>query len=69
MELENVNTINTSTINPTKPPSPNWVTIAVRLPIISIPNTVVPVSTCQRIATGSTANNNVNTTLKNPETI
>ena len=55
-----------NTINPTKPPSPNPFTNEVKLAIASIPNTVPPVKTYQRIVTGIKAINNDPKPLKNP---
>ena len=47
----------TSTISPTKPPSPIEVIRAVRLPTTSILKTIPPDKMFQRIVTGRTANN------------
>ena len=58
-----------NTINPTKPPSPNPFTNEVRLAIASIPNTVPPVKTYQRIVTGIKAINNDPNPPKNPVTV
>ena len=57
-----------NTINPTKPPSPNPFTNEVKLAIASIPNTVPPVKTYQRIVTGIKAINNDPNPPKNPFT-
>ena len=54
-----------STTNPTKPPSPNPFTNEVKLAIASIPNTVPPVKTYQRIVTGIKAINNDHNHPKN----
>ena len=56
--------IRTSTTNPTNPPLPNPSTRVVKLAITSIPNTVPPVKTCQRIVTGIVAKNSVAKHLK-----
>ena len=58
-----------NTINPTKPPSPNPFTNEVKLAIASIPNTVPPVKTYQRIVTGMKAINNAPNPPKNPFTV
>ena len=58
-----------NTINPTKPPSPNPFTNAVRLAITSIPNTDPPVKTNHRIDTGINAINNDPNPVKNPLTV
>ena len=58
-----------NTTNPTKPPSPNPFTNEVKLAIASIPNTVPPVKTNQRIVTGMKAINNDPNPPKNPFTI
>ena len=58
----------TNTINPTNPPSPSEVTSADKLATTSIPNTEPPVKTVQRIVTGKTANNTVDSPPKNPVT-
>ena len=58
----------TRTISPTNPPLPNPSIKAVRFPITSIPKTLVPVSTCQRIVTGKIAIIMPNNPPKNPET-
>ena len=57
-----------NTINPMKPPSPNPFTNEVKLAIASIPNTVPPVKTYQRIVTGIKAINNDPNPPKNPFT-
>ena len=57
------------TINPTKPPSPNPFTNEVKLAIASIPNTVPPVKTYQRIVTGIKAINNDPNPPINPVTV
>ena len=49
-----------------KPPLPNPSTRVVRLAIASIPNTVPPVKTYQRIVTGIKAINNDPNPFKNP---
>ena len=56
----------TKAINPTNPPSPKLLTSAVRLATTSIPNTVPPVNTFHRIATGSSAIIIDNNPPKNP---
>ena len=58
-----------NTINPTKPPSPNPFTNEVKLAIASIPNTVPPVKTNQRIVTGIKAINNDPKPPINPLTV
>ena len=58
-----------NTISPTKPPLPNPSINEVRLAIASIPNTVPPVKTYQRIVTGMKAINNDPNPLKNPVTV
>ena len=58
-----------NTINPTKPPSPNPFTNEVKLVIASIPNTVPPVKTYQRIVTGIRPINNDPNPVKNPLTV
>ena len=58
--------IRTNTISPTNPPLPNPVISAVRFATTSIPNTVPPVKTYQRIVTGIKAINNDPNPLKNP---
>ena len=58
----------TSATRPTNPPSPNTVSKPVKLATTSIPNTVVPVNTYQRIATGTTAIIIDNNQPKNPVT-
>ena len=58
----------TSTTSPTNPPLPNPSIKAVRFAITSIPKTLVPVSTCQRIVTGKIAIIMPNNPPKNPET-
>ena len=60
--------IRISTTNPTNPPLPSPSTRVVRLAITSIPNTVPPVKTCQRIVTGTAAKNSVAKPPKNPVT-
>ena len=59
---------NTNTIKPTKPPSPSEVIRAERFATTSIPNTVPPVRTVQRIDTGKTAINTDDNPPKNPVT-
>ena len=60
--------IRTNTTSPTNPPLPKPATRAVKLAITSIPNTVPPVKTCQRIVTGIVAKNSVAKPPKNPVT-